>query len=603
MSTFFGLTIAESGLRVYHAAANTTANNISNVNTKGYSKQVLNTSSSAALRSYTSWGTLSTGVNADSVTQLRSQFYDNKYRAYTGYQSEFQTKNEYMLQIENYFRDDSTVKGFGSIYGTMFNSLDTLSTSPADTTVRNQFISDAQNFCSFFNSVSSSLESLQLDVNEQIYSTVSQINSIAQKISILNDQINSVEISGSYANELRDERALLVDELSQFVAVETKETEVINSNYPDMYTGATNFEIKINGQVLVDGDRYRSLNCVARDYRVNQSDAKGLYDIYWDDNGENFNPTSLANTGSLKGLFELRDGNNDEAFSGTVKSISGTAVTIVKPTLADENSMTMPNSGTITIGSKDYTYSGFDMYHDLDGNAQYVFYIDSDPNGLSSTAGKTASIGTNVDYKGIPYYQAQMNEFVRAFTKCFNDIEQEGVDLYGNPMGAFFVAESPTGKEIDFYDEPVTYFESSGSNYYQLTAGNLRIAKATRDDPSVFSTATLEKYQNGIDDEEMVNRLLALQKDTIMYRGSSGQQFLQYIMSDVTIDTEESQLLSNNYYTIANTVSNQRTSVSGVDEDEEALDLLKFQNAYNLCSKVISVMTEMYDKLINQTGV
>ncbi len=603
MSTFFGLSIAESGLRVYHAAANTTANNISNVNTKGYSKQVLNTSSSSAIRSYTSWGTISTGVNADSVTQLRSQFYDNKYRAYSGYQAEFETKNEYMLQIENYFRDDSTVKGFGSIYGTMFNSLDSLSTSPADTTVRNQFISDAQNFCSFFNSVSSSLESLQLDVNEQINSTVSQINSIAQKISILNDQINSVEISGSYANELRDERALLVDELSTFVAVETKETEVINSNYPDMYTGATNFEIKINGQTIVDGDRYRQLNCVARDYRVNQSDARGLYDVYWEDNGENFNPTSLSNTGSLKGLFELRDGNNDEAFSGTVKSITGTAVTIVNPTLSNENAMTMPQNGTISIGSKNYSYSGFDMYNDLDGNAQYVFYIDSDPNGLSSTVGKSASIGTNVDYKGIPYYQAQMNEFVRAFAKSFNDIEEEGVDLYGNPMGAFFVAESPTGKEIDFYDEPATYFESSGSNYYQLTAGNIRIAKATRDDPSVFSTATLEKYQNGIDDEEMVNRLLMLQKDTVMYRGSSGQQFLQYIMSDVTIDTEESQLLANNYYTIANTVSNQRTSVSGVDEDEEALDLLKFQNAYSLCSKVISVMTEMYDKLINQTGV
>ncbi len=92
------------------------------------------------------------------------------------------------------------------------------------------------------------------------------------------------------------------------------------------------------------------------------------------------------------------------------------------------------------------------MYHDLEGNSQYVFYIDSDPNGLSSTAGKTAAIGSSVDYKGIPYYQAQTNEFVRAFSKSFNDIEQEGVDLYGNPMGAFFVAESVTGSEINFYD-------------------------------------------------------------------------------------------------------------------------------------------------------
>ena len=58
-----------------------------------------------------------------------------------------------------------------------------------------------------------------------------------------------------------------------------------------------------------------------------------------------------------------------------------------------------------------------------------------------------------------------------------------------------------------------------------------------------------------------------------------------------------------NYFNLQTAVNNQRTSVSGVDEDEEALNLIKFQNAYNLASKVISVMAEMYDKLINETGV
>ena len=58
-----------------------------------------------------------------------------------------------------------------------------------------------------------------------------------------------------------------------------------------------------------------------------------------------------------------------------------------------------------------------------------------------------------------------------------------------------------------------------------------------------------------------------------------------------------------NYFNLQTAVNNQRISVSGVDEDEEALNLIKFQNAYNLASKVISVMAEMYDKLINETGV
>ena len=78
-STFFGLSIATSGLRAYQASANTVANNISNVDTKGYTKQVTNMKENNSLRSYTEYGTLSTGVSAESVTQLRSEYYDNKY--------------------------------------------------------------------------------------------------------------------------------------------------------------------------------------------------------------------------------------------------------------------------------------------------------------------------------------------------------------------------------------------------------------------------------------------------------------------------------------------------------------------------------------------
>ena len=75
-STFFGLTIAASGLNTSQAQINTTANNISNVNTTGYSKQVVNTVASSALRVYQSYGTTGTGVEAKSVTQQRDLYYD-----------------------------------------------------------------------------------------------------------------------------------------------------------------------------------------------------------------------------------------------------------------------------------------------------------------------------------------------------------------------------------------------------------------------------------------------------------------------------------------------------------------------------------------------
>ena len=78
-STFFGLTIASSGLSAYQVALNTSANNISNVQTKGYSKQQANRVASESIRAYAKYGSMGTGVTTESVKQLRNQYYDNKY--------------------------------------------------------------------------------------------------------------------------------------------------------------------------------------------------------------------------------------------------------------------------------------------------------------------------------------------------------------------------------------------------------------------------------------------------------------------------------------------------------------------------------------------
>lgn len=601
-STFFGLSIASSGLRAYQASANTVANNISNVDTTGYSKQVTNMQANHALRSYTEYGTLSTGVSAESVTQLRSEYYDNKYWQYSGFKGEYDEKIKYMDQLQTYFQDDHMMEGFATIYADFFNDIDSLRGNAHDTSYRSQVISGAKKLCSYFNTVANGLMSIQEDVNEQIGTTVDTINSIAQKIALLNDQINDVEVNGSYANDMRDQRALLVDQLSTIVAVEVKETKVVNTNYPEMYTGATNYTVKINGLPLIDGDQYRQLACVAREYKDNQNDAEGLYDIRWADTNEKFPAAAALATGSLKGLMQLRDGNNHANFSGKVESAVGRQVVISNCNVKSVNAMDLPSEGVLTLGNREYNYSSFQMDKTPSGETIFTFTISSEITGLGSLIGRDASVGTSIDFKGIPYYQSQMNEFLRNFTKAFNDIQHKGVDLYKNPMQSFFVADSINGTELGFAEAEDKVLRSNGDNYYRLTAANLKVADACKD-PSIFATADLENFENGQDYQGMIEEMQKLQKDVVMYRGSGGDQFLATLISDVTVDSEESSLLSDNYTTIANMVDKQRTSISGVDEDEEALDLVKFQNAYNLCSKVVQIMSEMFDRLITQTGV
>ena len=88
-----------------------------------------------------------------------------------------------------------------------------------------------------------------------------------------------------------------------------------------------------------------------------------------------------------------------------------------------------------------------------------------------------------------------------------------------------------------------------------------------------------------------------------MYRGGGADDFLQCMISDISVDTQECNIFYENYSNIASAIDTQRMSISGVDEDEEALNLVKFQNAYNLSSKMVSVLCEIYDRLILETGV
>ena len=87
------------------------------------------------------------------------------------------------------------------------------------------------------------------------------------------------------------------------------------------------------------------------------------------------------------------------------------------------------------------------------------------------------------------------------------------------------------------------------------------------------------------------------------FRGCNAGDFLQCVLADVALNAQSANTLTDSYTSIAGTIDNQRLSVSGVDSDEEALSLVQFQHAYNLASQMISVLSEVYDRLILQTGV
>ena len=88
-----------------------------------------------------------------------------------------------------------------------------------------------------------------------------------------------------------------------------------------------------------------------------------------------------------------------------------------------------------------------------------------------------------------------------------------------------------------------------------------------------------------------------------LFRGAKSGEFLTKVLADVALNRSNTNTLEETYTSLEKTIGNQRLSDAGVDEDEEASNLVKFQNAYTLSSKMIQTLTEIYDRLILQTGV
>lgn len=608
-STFYGLQIAYSGLNAYQAALNTTGHNISNVETKGYCRQYINQTAADPLRTYTSAGMQGGGVTVTGIDQMRDIYYDYKYWDNSTKLGETSVQYYYSLQIENYFKgsvvSDENAKvsdDFSAMFTNLFKTLEEVKKSPSDTSFRNQFISTAQSFAEYFNTTYTNLQRLQEDCNLEIKARVSKINAISEQLASLNKQINVIESNGSKANDLRDKRALLIDELSAIVPTEIEEIPIVDSNNPDRNTGLNTYNVRIAGQTLVSGTDYNTLLIKPRDAKsgVNQTDVQGLYDLEWS-NGLEFSASNAQMGGELKALFDIRDGNNKENFQGSIEAVDQTARTFtisansVPDAYKSVYGINIPEQGIITVNNVKLAYDSFTFNED----GSYTFHLAEESGGITpSLVGAKATVGESIDYMGIPYYMSQLNEFVRKFAETFNNIHEGNEDLNGNTVGYFFSGiDSVDGTELQF-DEKVG---SGTDSYYRLTAANFTVKDEYLRDSSRLATTGI--ISEGVEQVDVLEKLLSIKDIPNFYNGGTAGEFLECILTDIALDTQTAKILSSNYEEISKMIEQQRLSISGVDNDEEALNLVKYQNAYNLSAKMMSIMTEVYDRLILETGV
>lgn len=296
-STFYGLEISRSGLYASQQGLNLTGHNIDNANTVGYTRQRMVTKSIEApvntgfFRSPTK-GQIGGGVDVIAINQIRDNFLDMQYRRENTTRGEWTAKTSALQYIEDVFREPSDA-GINKSIAELFDSLQELAKYPESKEIRSLVRQDAIKLTETITHYDSQLKQLRREQDTAIDIAVKDINDIIVNIRDLNEQIFKFEVGGEVANDLRDRRNLLMDELSSIIDVDYYETQ------------DGRFRVDVAGMPLVDHIHVNKLETV----KVEDPILDGqIYRVKW----EGIDKDVPIKGGTLKGLMDMRDGRGPE---------------------------------------------------------------------------------------------------------------------------------------------------------------------------------------------------------------------------------------------------------------------------------------------------
>jgi flagellar hook-associated protein 1 FlgK len=273
------LAAALSGLTAAQGALETTTNNVANVDTPGYSREVpvLVTSDPILIDPLT----FGTGVSLQSIESIRDPILESQIQQETQTQGQLSSLVSALQQTQVSFT--SSTGDIGTSISNFFNSLNQLSTSPADPSLRQGVITAADNLATAFNVTANNLTAQSTNLDQSVEQTVGQVNQLTQQIAQLNGQISNLENVGENAGTFVDQRTQAIDQLSSLIDV-----SVIPADNSLTLTTAS-------GTALVTGQKSFQLST--------QPTAAGVQDIFAQGN----DITSTLVSGQLAGVIQARD--------------------------------------------------------------------------------------------------------------------------------------------------------------------------------------------------------------------------------------------------------------------------------------------------------
>lgn len=617
-SAFAGIEMGKRSLMAQSTAISTAGHNISNADTEGYSRQRVNLKQFDPLyrpdlsRAETA-GQIGQGISAESITRVRDELLEKRIVAQASSESYWEVRSQYYSMLEGVYNEPADVSVRTNM-DKFWEAWQELSLYPETKAARQAVVTRGETLAESIQQRQKSLAGIGTLLNGDIDATVKQLNDYATRIAELNKEIERSEAMGDHPNDLYDQRDLMVEKLSKIanVTTDTRDND--------------EFMVHIDGHVLVQGKVARQLDTEP------VLDNSGYNKVVWADT----RAVAEISDGSLGALIELRDvdlRNELQSLDTMTMNFMDLVNDIHRNSVGANNTTGLDffvedPFVTNAIGSYDRNGDGVE-------DASYIFRLTGtnklDPQqqiGLEGTITISGHDG-NID---IPYYAADTvetvinrindsNGEVKAYLDRNNNLVLKGstASSADNPDfvirhvedSGFFLtgysgilAESGVAGAFDF-ENPTAVNALAGSQYtvspVMNPSGYMKVNPAIVND--VLSVAAAKPNSDGtveIGDASSAIEIASLRNSKVMIgNADTFDDYFADAVTNVGLKGEQAQMNLDNQTAIMADLRTMRDSISGVNIDEELADIIKFQHGYNAAAKLISIMDNLLDTVIN----
>ena len=624
-STFSGLNTMVRGINMNQLSQQTVGHNITNADTEGYSRQSVNLVATRAQAQGSAYGGVfvGTGVDANSLTRARDVYADRQYWAEHSREEYLNARAKEYDKLEAIFND--TTEGVQSALQGFYQAWDTLSVYASDSSTRVNVIEKANVFADKIHTSAKELQE-QIEANyNDIRLNVGKLDDMLEQMVALNKEISGAEANGAMANDLRDQRDLLADKIAGYVNINVYEDD------KNMYS------LVSNGISLVNGVSHLTLemsNPVPNaDYGIND------YVVLIKEAGIAYQPISGQLTAQMDAIVE------DKSY---IDMLSNMAAFM----LADLNDQHQQGHGIDTYQTAGVNFFG-------DSNSKYTWDADNKVLRYTKYTQRLNEIGYDYIIKGNKNYDPDSKDYYYVEASLDTDsativndpestenppaklenVAMNKIDVINAlklnkqltaPNGQLLIAASGYGYSVDAMGNPYMkarvdaqgeqvyddngnpIFDPTDENGNVLTinsksnppsATNAIIPNDTGDGANAVLAATLFNMDMTKLPKYYTNHTAAQNEAKRSIGSVSLNNFYNKAMTKLGADSESTDSKIAAQDQIMAQVTEWRERVSGVNWNEELTNMIMFQQGFSACSRCLTTMDEMLDRLINSTGV